>query len=48
VAYNQHITETIREAVERNGMKLITQRLIPPGDGGISIGQSIIAAKLIK
>lgn len=43
VAYNEHITKTVRQRVEKNGIKFVTQRLIPPGDAGTSIGQTIAA-----
>jgi len=44
VAYNEHITKTVRQRVEKNGIKFVTQRLIPPGDAGTSTGQTIAAS----
>ena len=44
VAYNEHITQTMREIIEENGLKFFVHRLVPPGDGGISFGQSVVAA----
>jgi len=41
VAYNEHITQTIREAVEKNGFKFAVHEQVPPGDGGISFGQAV-------
>ncbi len=44
VAYNEHITSTIRRAVEENGLGFVVHELVPPGDGGISFGQAVAAA----
>lgn len=44
VAYNEHITQTIRKVVEENGLRFVVQELVPPGDGGISLGQAVTAA----
>jgi len=44
VAYNQHITQTIRKVVEENGFKFVVHELVPPGDGGISFGQTVAVA----
>jgi len=44
VAYNEHITWTIRKMVEESGFKCIVHNLVPPGDGGISLGQVVAAA----
>ncbi|MCS7135616.1 MAG: carbamoyltransferase HypF [Nitrososphaerota archaeon] len=46
VAYNEQITMTIRRAVETRGLKFYTNTKVPPGDGGLSFGQAVIAAKL--
>ena len=43
VAYNEHITATIRRVVEGNDFKFLVHNRIPPGDGGISFGQAIAA-----
>jgi hydrogenase maturation protein HypF len=43
VAYNEHITSTIRKAVERQGFKFLVHHKIPAGDGGTSFGQAIVA-----
>lgn len=47
VACNEHITQTIRNIVEANGLKFFYPRKIPCGDGGISLGQAYIAAQLL-
>jgi hydrogenase maturation protein HypF len=44
VAYNEAITKTIRKEVERQGLKFISHRILPPGDGGISAGQTTAVA----
>jgi len=40
VAYNDHITSSIRECVEVGGYRFFTNQLVPCGDGGISLGQA--------
>jgi hydrogenase maturation protein HypF len=42
VAYNEHITATIRKTVEREGFKFLVHHKIPAGDGGTSFGQAIV------
>jgi hydrogenase maturation protein HypF len=43
VAYNEHITATIRKTVEKEGYKFLVHNKIPAGDGGTSFGQAIVA-----
>jgi hydrogenase maturation protein HypF len=43
VAYNEHITATIRKVVEKAGYKFLVHNKIPAGDGGTSFGQAIVA-----
>ncbi len=45
VFYNRAITKVVREAVEGAGLRFFSHRLLPPGDGGISVGQAVVAAK---
>ena len=47
VAYNEHITSTIRKALKRNGLKFIVHDQVPPGDGGISLGQAIAVSSVL-
>lgn len=42
VAYNDSISRVIRSEVEKNGLLFYRNRLVPPGDGGISFGQALI------
>lgn len=44
VAYNEHITTRVREIVEANDFIFIVHSKIPTGDGGVSLGQAIIAS----
>jgi len=44
VAYNEHITQTIRKVVEENGLRFVVHELVPSGDGGVSFGQAVAAA----
>jgi hydrogenase maturation protein HypF len=44
VAYNEMITKVIRDRVENAGLKFLRHQLVPPGDGGISLGQAAVAS----
>jgi hydrogenase maturation protein HypF len=44
VAYNEHITSTIRKMVEKNGLDFIVHEKLPAGDGCISFGQVVATA----
>ncbi|MFX0088310.1 MAG: carbamoyltransferase HypF [Promethearchaeota archaeon] len=43
VAFNDHITRKIKKNVEKSGLEFVVHGAIPPGDGGISFGQTIAA-----
>jgi len=43
VAYNEYVTRVIRREVEKSGFKFLVHQQIPPGDGGISFGQTVAA-----
>ena len=45
VFYNRAITAAVRKEVEKAGLRFVQHELLPPGDGGISVGQAIIAAQ---
>ena len=47
VAYNEHISRTIRKCLEANRLRLHTNKYAPPGDGGVSLGQGYIVGKWI-
>jgi hydrogenase maturation protein HypF len=44
VAYNDAITRSIRETVQDGGLEFLGHDRVPPGDGGISYGQAVIAS----
>jgi hydrogenase maturation protein HypF len=44
VAYNEHIAQAIRKIVEENGFRFVVHESVPPGDGGVSLGQAVAAA----
>lgn len=44
VALNRIVTQAIRERVKRQGLDFLIHRNIPPGDGGVSVGQVASAA----
>ena len=48
VAYNEHMSEAIRKIVERAGLKFISHKSVPPGDGGVSFGQAVYASEYEK
>ena len=44
VACNQILTTIMRRIIEDSGLKFLVHNSIPPGDGGLSLGQAAIAA----
>ena len=48
VAYNHAITRAIREHVEGAGFKFLRHSKVPNGDGGISLGQAVVAAAKLE
>lgn len=47
VAYNAHIMRKIKEEIERSGFKFHANRLVPCGDGGLSLGQAYVASSRV-
>ena len=43
-AYNDHILSGIKKIVEERGFIFLQHEKVPPGDGGISLGQALIVA----
>ncbi|MCW3974840.1 MAG: carbamoyltransferase HypF, partial [Candidatus Bathyarchaeota archaeon] len=43
VAYNEHIVQELKNRIESSGLSFYLQKELPPGDGGISFGQTIFA-----
>jgi len=48
VAYNEAIVNTIRKKIEEEGLKFTTHTKVPCGDGGISLGQALMAVFVAK
>jgi len=47
-AYNEHIVRAIKKKVEGSSMKFLRNERVPAGDGGISLGQAIVADAKMK
>lgn len=47
VAYNEIITSIIADEIEKHNLTLILNKSIPPGDGGLSIGQAFYASNIL-
>lgn len=45
VFQNRFLLEKTRQGLEQGGLKVLTHRAVPAGDGGISLGQAVIAGK---
>jgi hydrogenase maturation protein HypF len=42
VACNQILSFTMRETVEKAGLRFVVHEAVPPGDGGLSFGQAVV------
>ena len=42
-AYNDHLSRVIRKEIINAGYGFIRNRQVPPGDGGIALGQAAVA-----
>jgi len=45
---NSLLTDRVYERLSERGFRVYTHREVPPGDGGIALGQVLIAAEMIK
>ncbi len=45
VACNEAITHILRATLESEGFRFLVHKSVPPGDGGLSFGQAVVAAK---
>ncbi|OHB71331.1 MAG: hypothetical protein A2V70_15055 [Planctomycetes bacterium RBG_13_63_9] len=45
---NALLTERVRARLSASGMSVSTHRRVPPGDGGIALGQVLVAARQAK
>jgi len=43
VFQNRYLTERSVRALEKEGFKVLTHSLVPPNDGGLALGQAVIA-----
>jgi hydrogenase maturation protein HypF len=48
VAVNAAIGAVIEKTVEDNGLRFVTNNKLPCGDGGVSLGQAVLANKISK
>jgi hydrogenase maturation protein HypF len=44
VACNESITHILKATVESEGFRFLVHESVPPGDGGLSFGQAVVAA----
>ena len=45
---NQLLTERVAQRLEKAGFELLLHRQVPPNDGGVSLGQVMVAAAQLK
>jgi len=48
VFQNEVLAKLLEDQLARNGFEVFTHSVIPPNDGGISLGQVAVASQLIK
>jgi len=44
VAFNEMMTAVMRKKVEERGLSFLRHKVVPPGDGGLSLGQAAVAS----
>jgi len=47
-AVNRRLVETLRAMLARDGIELLIPRQAPPGDGGLALGQALIARRVVQ
>jgi hydrogenase maturation protein HypF len=45
---NLRLAGSLRDRLEREGLRVLSHRLVPPGDGGVSYGQAAVAAARVS
>lgn len=48
VFQNRLLTEMLTESLESAGFRVYQHRLVPPNDGGVALGQAVIAGTIMK
>lgn len=46
--HNRRLAHALRSGLERYGFRVLTQRILSPGDGGLSYGQATVAAAIMN
>lgn len=48
VACNEMITRILKNEIEKAGFRFLVHQSVPPGDGGLSFGQAVVAARSLQ